>query len=129
MKFRRGVCAVLGHRWNNYSLCCSRCRRTAEEIERGPIDRVVEQRVSAAYWRGVSDGRSVDRRRAYRLGFMRGGRDVFGRVETVLSRNTSPGLARTESAESCAPDGKTSNVNGLGSGQRTPAPDGEKERG
>jgi len=65
-------------------MSCARCHLTAEEIARGPVDEAVERRVSDAYWRGVADGRKIDRGRAYRLGFMRGGRDVFERVEHAL---------------------------------------------
>ena len=83
---RRLVCRLRGHRWDVRSLACTRCRRTQLEIEMGELDPVVERRVSDSYWRGVEAGRKIDRKRAYRLGYMRGGRDVFSKVEEVFGR-------------------------------------------
>ena len=81
---RRWWCARRGHRWDLPSDFCLRCKRTGSEIALGP--RTVEEieHENESYWRGVEDGRKVDRKRAYRLGYMRGGRDVFGKVEEVF---------------------------------------------
>lgn len=80
----RLICRLCGHRWESRSLACVRCHRTIEEIERGPIDLNAEARVSETYWRGVQDGRKIDRRRAYRLGYQRGLRRALVFVEERL---------------------------------------------
>lgn len=78
------VCRIRGHRWNAMSLACGRCHVTHEQMVRGRRIPEVEKAESEAYWRGVTEGRKIDRRRAYRLGYMRGGRDVFARVQRIV---------------------------------------------
>lgn len=83
----RFVCKLRGHRWNLQYATCSRCKRTQEDIveaEITPLEREINTAVIAAYSRGFEEGRAIGlkqgRARAYRLGFMRGGRDVFDRL-------------------------------------------------
>jgi hypothetical protein len=79
------VCKMFGHRWAAHIDACDRCKTTGAEIHLRSFPQGDPEDPNDAYWRGVRDGRKLDRKRAYRLGYIRGGMSVWSLVEETFN--------------------------------------------